>query len=476
MSAATPASSSSIDVSSPYYLGSSDNPGTVLVSSVFNGNGFSSWKRSMTIALAAKNKIAFVDGSISRPPLDDSNYSTWFRVNSMVISWLLNSLHPTIAQSVLFLQTANEIWKELNHRYEQTDGALIYQIQQQLYSISQGSDDFPSYFTKLMKVLDELSIVQSIPPYTCAAATSIHKFLDDQRLIQLLMGLNDTYKVLRGQILMMKPLPSVFAIYSMIVQEERQREINLPHTINPEAIAMQISTDHSSNSSKKTLTCSHCKKSGYSKAQCYRLIGFLATFKFTKSKKDEPKSTVQMATTESSPTISQDQYENLLQLINNSTIQSSSSNNDSLLQNGAMNSDGTASFSFVHFASNVYKSSSYLKRHISFIIDSGATDHMCSNPNLFLSMTQFSQPHTIGLPNGFSLIVSHYGDVRVHDSILLQHVLYVPSFKFNLVSVTKLTKKLQSFVLFTDETCLMQDPLHVSCRTLCRRINSLLEY
>ena len=163
--------SNSIDTSSPYYLSASDNPGTVLVSNVFNGNGFSSWKRSMIIALSAKNKLAFVDGSITPPLTDSSTYSSWYRVNSMVISWLLNSLHRNIAESVLFFSTAAEIWKELKQRYEQTDGALIYQIQQQLYSISQGVDDFSTYFNKLMKIWDELRIVQDLPACTCAAAT-----------------------------------------------------------------------------------------------------------------------------------------------------------------------------------------------------------------------------------------------------------------------------------------------------------------
>ncbi|KAL4573125.1 hypothetical protein LXL04_019920 [Taraxacum kok-saghyz] len=148
----SPPSSSSIDISNPYYLGSSDNPGTVLVSNVFSGTGFSAWKRSMIIALSAKNKIGFVDGTVSQPAADSSNYASWYKVNSMVISWFLNSLHQNIAESVLFLQTASEIWKELHHRYEQTDGALIYQVQQQLYSLPQGSDDFSVYFTKIMKI------------------------------------------------------------------------------------------------------------------------------------------------------------------------------------------------------------------------------------------------------------------------------------------------------------------------------------
>lgn len=171
--------STTINASSPYYLCSSDNPSTVLVSNVFNGVGFTSWKRSMIISLSAKNKLGFVDGSILPPPVGSPTYQGWYRVNSMVISWILNSSHNNIAESVLFLQTA--IWNKLNQRYEQSNGALIYQIQQ-LYSISQNSDDFSTYFTKLMKIWDELRVVQEIPPCTCEAAASIRKYLEEQRL------------------------------------------------------------------------------------------------------------------------------------------------------------------------------------------------------------------------------------------------------------------------------------------------------
>ena len=70
----------------------------------------------------------------------------------------------------------------------------------------------------MIKFWDELHIVQNLPACSCDAAADYRKLLEDKRLIQLLMGLNDSYKALRGQILMMNPLPSVSTVYSMIFQ------------------------------------------------------------------------------------------------------------------------------------------------------------------------------------------------------------------------------------------------------------------
>ena len=46
----------------------------------------------------------------------------------MVISWILNSLTKEIADSVEYVNNSSELWKELEDRYDQTNGAKLYQI------------------------------------------------------------------------------------------------------------------------------------------------------------------------------------------------------------------------------------------------------------------------------------------------------------------------------------------------------------
>ncbi|GKD30975.1 hypothetical protein Tco_1241753 [Tanacetum coccineum] len=45
-----------------------------------------------------------------------------------------------------------------------------------------------------------------------------------KRLIQFLMGLDECYSNIRGQILLMQPLPTTAKAYTMVRQEEKQRE------------------------------------------------------------------------------------------------------------------------------------------------------------------------------------------------------------------------------------------------------------
>ena len=81
-------SKSAIDEpSSPYFLHHSDGPGLILVSQVLTGDNYASWNRAMLIALSVKNKIGFIDGSITKPEGNDINLlNSWIINNYVVIS------------------------------------------------------------------------------------------------------------------------------------------------------------------------------------------------------------------------------------------------------------------------------------------------------------------------------------------------------------------------------------------------------
>ena len=60
---------------------------------------------------------------------------------------------------------------------------------------------------------------------SCATYIVVHKMREREQLIQLLVGLNDVYKTVRGNISMSRPLPKVSEAYYMLLQEEPQRKM-----------------------------------------------------------------------------------------------------------------------------------------------------------------------------------------------------------------------------------------------------------
>jgi len=60
---------------------------------------------------------------------------------------------------------------------------------------------------------------------SCGAKEKNIKFKQDELLVQFLMGLNDSYSAPRGNILMISPLHSISNAYALLMQEEKQREV-----------------------------------------------------------------------------------------------------------------------------------------------------------------------------------------------------------------------------------------------------------
>ncbi|XP_070016827.1 uncharacterized protein [Nicotiana sylvestris] len=153
------------------------------------------------------------------------------------------------------------------------------------------------------------------------------------------MGLNDTYAQARGNILMMNPLPSIDVAYSLLLQDENQREVYANGTLNsnlfsfmvaretkqPNAqlladFAAFIATGQGRNFQKNRnqvqrraviapkynnfgqkfnkpqqkfkgrkkynakVTCTYCGKIGHTQEDFYRIIGFPDDFEFTNQK------------------------------------------------------------------------------------------------------------------------------------------------------------------------------------------------
>ncbi|KAH1061399.1 hypothetical protein GYH30_004738 [Glycine max] len=87
------------------------------------------------MTLLGKNKFGFVDGFILEPPLEHSSHALWQRNDSIVASWLLNSLTKEIQISSFHCSTTQAIWNNLKERFEQRNGPLIFQLKHELANL-----------------------------------------------------------------------------------------------------------------------------------------------------------------------------------------------------------------------------------------------------------------------------------------------------------------------------------------------------
>ncbi|KAL0386162.1 UNVERIFIED_CONTAM: Retrovirus-related Pol polyprotein from transposon TNT 1-94 [Sesamum radiatum] len=175
-----------------------ENPGAILVTNVLTGTNFLAWSRSMKIALRAKMKLGYITGNNPKPAEDSEEYEQWVRTDSLVISWILNTISKEIVESFLYIDTARELWLEIEARYGVSNGPLV-----------------------------------------CGALKELAEMKETDHLMQFLMGLNDTFEGIRGQILMLEPLPTVTKAYATILREERQMEVSSTLSSSLQNVAMQ---------------------------------------------------------------------------------------------------------------------------------------------------------------------------------------------------------------------------------------------
>ncbi|XP_043723628.1 uncharacterized protein LOC122670695 [Telopea speciosissima] len=184
MSAETITTSPSLDLSSPYHLHHSDNPGTVLVSTPLNGDNYPTWRRAMRMALFAKNKMMFVDGTLPRPTSPPSAIQVWDRYNFMVLSWILNVLHHTIADSVIYSETASSVWQDLEERFSRSNAPRVFHLKRSIATVQQGTDSLSAYFTRLKILWDELASYIVIPTCSCGAPFNFSTVNQQEKVYQ----------------------------------------------------------------------------------------------------------------------------------------------------------------------------------------------------------------------------------------------------------------------------------------------------
>lgn len=93
----------------------------------------------------------------------------------------------------------------------------------------------------------------------------------------------------------------------------------------------------------------------------------------------------------------------------------------------------------------------------SCIKDTGATTHMCTDLNQFSNILPTSSPISVNLPDGSIRHVTQIRDVKLAPNLILKETIYTPCFRFNLLSINKLSQHAQIKFFFLPNLCLLQD-------------------
>lgn len=103
-------------------------------------------------------------------------------------------------------------------------------------------------------------------------------------------------------------------------------------------------------------------------------------------------------------------------------------------------------------------SSSTTSINNTWIIDTGATDHMCCDLDSMINIIDLYPPIIVKFPNNSTVLASKMGSVALTPALTLHKVLFVPSFSFSLLSISSLLNQSHYIVNFSHNKCFIQDP------------------
>ena len=73
-----------------------------------------------------------------------------------------------------------------------------------------------------------------------------------------------------------------------------------------------------------------------------------------------------------------------------------------------------------------------------WILDTGATNHMCSDSTLFTTLHPLHKHISVCFLDGKITQVTQSGKLNLFGKLILDDVLYVPHFQYNLISISQL--------------------------------------
>ncbi|CAL1413177.1 unnamed protein product [Linum trigynum] len=465
-------SGSHLDALSPLFIHQSDSTGHLHVSSLLTPTNYSEWALEMTDALVTKHKLGFVDGSTPRPAAGVAELGQWIRCDALVKGWLRTAMDPEVRSSVMHAKTAQEIWEDLRDRFSKGNLTRVYELRRHISHLQQEKQTVSGFYTQLRKNWEETQSI--LPPPLCACGRRSRDQNESLRLLDFLLGLDDSFATVRSQILSMTPVPTLPEAFRIVHNDEQQRLLTQSRKVAPEAAAFASRSEpekrggdqrdqrggrdggssardrSSSDRDRDRPVCSHCQKVGHVRETCYELIGWPPRDKTGDrgergergtsrrgrgregSRSREPHASQAAADSSPASGFTAQQLDQLKQLFGHSFVGPSEP---------ISNMAGTFSSSF----------------ESEWLIDSGCNEHITMDDSVFSSYESDMPSAPVRIPDGSSIPVKRIGSVKLDAGLSLGRVLHVPEFRCNLLSVSRLCQEHNVALIFLGDFCVIQD-------------------
>ncbi|GKB61157.1 putative LTR copia-type gag-polypeptide [Tanacetum coccineum] len=122
-----------LDAGNPLHVQNSDNSNYAFIPSKLLGTeNYKIWSGAMKLALQARNKYGFVDGTCLKESYATNEVlsAQRDRCNAMILTWIINIVSQDVYMGLVYSENAAIVWKELNETYDKVNGYVVYKLLQ----------------------------------------------------------------------------------------------------------------------------------------------------------------------------------------------------------------------------------------------------------------------------------------------------------------------------------------------------------
>ena len=263
-----------------------------------------------------------------------------------------------------------------------------------------------------------------------AQQTRIDKFF----MVLTLIGLRPDLETVRDQILGSPSVPSLDDVFARLLCISSTQTLPSDSTSDSSVLVSQtiLRGGRSGNRSRgQRPHCTYCNKLGHTHDRCYQLHG-------------QPPRTAHVAQSSDSDS----QLPHTPSSFTSQGIPPTDSEYDDYLRYQATKS---ASVAYVAQTGNAFACLTHTSSLGLWILDSGTSDRISGNKDLFSSLTTTLTLPTITLANGSQTVAKGIGLAHPLPSLPLTSVLYTSECPFNLVSISKIACTLNCSIIFSNK-------------------------
>lgn len=355
-----------------------------------NGKNYPTWKVQSRMTLMKDG----VWGIVSETELDPGDaeaeaHRKFMSRSDRALAIIVLSVEPSLLYLIGDPQDPVAVWKKLEAQFQKKSWANKLQLRRKLYSLQLKDEESVQEHVKEMTEVFEALAVTGDP------------VSEEDRVVHLLASLPDSFSMLVTALEANESVPKMENVTERLLHEERKRK-------EKEAVDDERKAFAARGNPRRYLTCHYCNKPGHTKRDCRKLAAKWQSNEKTGTPKYQPKYSANKAAA------------------TNEQESSSTSDDEAMVVSHALSATSRGNW----------------------IIDSGATCHMCNDKTLFRELRSLRRPQDVTLGDGHVLKATGEGTIPLEMLLpdgntkrcSLKNVLFVPKLSYSLLSVTKVSE------------------------------------